>query len=146
MFIGEYEHSVDQKGRVIMPSKFRDELGSVFYVTKGLEHCLYVYSAREWDKIQQKLNELPITTNPKAGAFVRFFLSGACECESDKQGRILIPSKLKEYAHIDKQITCIGVSTRVEVWSTEQWNNYCNADNLSPEDMAANMELIGLRF
>jgi len=146
MFIGEYEHSVDPKGRVIMPSKFREELGSTFYVTKGLEQCLYVYSASEWDKIQQKLNELPITTNPKAGAFVRFFLSGACACEADKQGRILIPNKLKEYAHIDKQVTSIGVSTRVEIWSAERWSEYCNSDNLSPEDMAANMDLIGLKF
>ena len=85
MFIGEYEHSVDQKGRIIIPSKYREELGSVFYVTKGLEKCLYVYSSAEWNKIQEKLEQLPITTNKNAGAFVRFFLSGACECEMDKQ-------------------------------------------------------------
>lgn len=146
MFIGEYEHSVDQKGRIIIPSKYREELGSVFYVTKGLEKCLYVYSSAEWDKIREKLEQLPITTNKNAGAFVRFFLSGACECEMDKQGRILIPSKLMEYAAIDKQVTCIGVSTRLELWSTPNWNDYTSQDCLSPEEMASNMEMIGLRF
>ena len=123
MFIGEYEHNVDAKGRVIMPAKLREDIGEKFIVTKGLDGCLFAYSQNEWTNFEEKLKTLPLT-NKNARDFVRFFLSGAVECEIDKQGRFLIPSNLRQYATLDKEIVIIGVGTRIEIWSKATWKDY----------------------
>jgi MraZ protein len=123
LFYGEFQHTIDPKGRVIVPSTFRDELGEKFIVTKGLDQCLFVYSMAEWSNLETKLKTLPLSSKD-ARAFVRFFFSGACECEVDKQGRILLPQNLRAYAALEKDICIIGVSTRVEVWARDKWENY----------------------
>ncbi|GKU23953.1 division/cell wall cluster transcriptional repressor MraZ [Clostridium folliculivorans] len=127
MFIGEYQHGLDNKNRIIMPSKFREELGSKFIMTKGLDGCLYVYPLTEWKVLEEKLKSLPLT-NKDARAFVRFFFSGATEIETDKQGRGVIPQNLIEYAAINKEIVSIGVLTRIEIWGKEKWVDYNNSD------------------
>ncbi|GFZ30507.1 transcriptional regulator MraZ [Clostridium zeae] len=127
MFIGEYQHGLDNKNRIIMPSKFREELGNKFIMTKGLDGCLYVYPLTEWKVLEEKLKSLPLT-NKDARAFVRFFFSGATEIETDKQGRGVIPQNLIEYAAINKEIVSIGVLTRIEIWGKEKWVNYNNSD------------------
>jgi len=123
MFMGEYQHAIDPKGRLIIPVKFRDDLGENFVVTKGLDNCLFVYPMTEWKNMEDKLKALPFT-KADARAFVRFFFSGATECELDKQGRILLPANLREYACLDKDAVLLGVSTRVEIWSKENWEKY----------------------
>lgn len=143
MFIGEYQHTLDPKNRVIMPSKFREKLGDSFVMTKGLDNCLFVYSSEEWSIVEDKLKTLPMT-NKDARAFVRFFFAGACECELDKQGRILMPNNLKEYAKIDKELVIIGVSTRIEIWSRDEWNKFNNDANISYEDVADKMSQLGI--
>lgn len=146
LFIGEYSHNIDAKGRMIMPSKFRkDELGEIFYVTKGTEKCLFVYSREEWAKFEESLASLPITTNPKAGAFVRFFLSGAAECEVDKLGRINIPAYLREYAGLEKDVKVLGVRSRIEIWDTKAWNTYCDKE-ITLEQVVESMGSIGMDF
>ena len=143
MFIGEYRHTLDNKNRLIMPAKFRDELGSNFVITKGLDNCLFIYSGDEWKNIENKLKSLPMT-NKDARAFVRFFFAGATECEIDKQGRALIPANLKEFAKIDKDAVIIGVSTRLELWSLEEWNKFNSDANISYEDVAEKMSQLGI--
>ena len=142
MFIGEYEHSVDAKGRVIMPAKLRDDIGEKFILTKGLDGCLFAYSQNEWLNFEEKLKTLPLT-NKNARDFVRFFLSGAIECEIDKQGRFLIPSNLRSYAMLDKEIVIIGVGTRIEIWNRDVWNK--TGENISADEIAENMDkLLGI--
>lgn len=143
MFIGEYNHSLDPKNRLIIPAKFREQLGEAFVMTKGLDNCLFVYSLSEWRIVEEKLKTLPMT-NKDARAFVRFFFAGASECEIDKQGRSLIPANLKEYANIDKDVVIIGVSTRIEIWSLEQWNKFNNDADISYEDVAEKMSQLGI--
>ncbi len=143
MFIGEYEHSVDAKGRVIMPAKLREDLGENFIITKGLDGCLFAYSKKEWSNFEEKLKTLPLT-NKNARDFVRFFLSGAVECEIDKQGRFLIPSNLRTYASLEKEINIIGVGTRVEIWNRESWKNYSSEENISADEIAENMTMLGI--
>jgi len=143
MFIGEYQHTLDAKNRVIMPSKFREKLGESFVMTKGLDNCLFIYSSKEWSVVEDKLKSLPMT-HKDARAFVRFFFAGACECELDKQGRILMPNNLKEYARIDKELVIIGVSTRIEIWSREEWNKFNSDANISYEDVAEKMSQLGI--
>ncbi|MDR7857181.1 division/cell wall cluster transcriptional repressor MraZ [Tissierella sp.] len=143
MFIGEYQHTLDDKGRVIMPSKFRDELGEVFVMTKGLDNCLFVYPKSEWIILEEKLKTLPLT-NRDARAFVRFFFAGASECTLDKQGRVLIPPNLREHSKLDKDAVVIGVSTRMEIWSKEEWTSYNEDDNLSYDSIAEKMAALGI--
>ena len=143
MFIGEYEHSVDAKGRVIMPAKLREDIGENFIVTKGLDGCLFAYSKTEWSNFEEKLKTLPLT-NKNARDFVRFFLSGAVECEIDKQGRFLIPSNLRIYASLEKEINIIGVGTRIEIWNRESWKNYSSEENISADEIAENMTMLGI--
>ena len=123
MFIGEYEHNLDTKGRVTMPAKLREDIGDSFIVTKGLDGCLFAYSQTEWTNFEEKLKSLPLT-NKNARDFVRFFLSGAIECEIDKQGRFLIPGNLRTYAKLEKEVVIIGVGTRIEIWNKEDWTKY----------------------
>ncbi|HHY60588.1 MAG TPA: division/cell wall cluster transcriptional repressor MraZ [Clostridia bacterium] len=123
MFMGEYQHTIDSKGRVSIPARFREELGELFVITKGLDNSLFVYPMEEWRRLEQKLKSLPFT-RADARAFARFFFSGAVECELDKQGRVLLPQVLREHARINKDVVIIGVSTRIEIWAKEVWEEY----------------------
>lgn len=144
MFIGEYKHTIDSKGRIIMPSKFfREGLGDKFVVTKGLDECLFVYSLEEWSNLENKLKNLPLA-NKDARAFVRFFFSGATECEADKQGRVLIPANLREFANLDKELIITGVSTRIEIWSKEKWEAYNNDSGMDADSIAEKMSSLGI--
>jgi len=143
MFIGEYQHSIDTKGRIIIPSRFREELGFKFILTKGLDNCLFIYPMDEWKNFEEKLKQLPLTSKD-ARAFVRHFFSGAIECEVDKQGRITIPQHLREHAKIDKEVITIGVSTRVEVWDKDEWERYNDDANLSYDSIAEKMAELGI--
>ncbi len=142
MFIGEYNHSLDTKNRIIIPAKFREELGKNFVLTKGLDGCLYVYPKSQWEVLQKKLETLPLT-NKNARAFVRFFFSGAHELELDKQGRTLIPQNLLEYGQIQKEIVSIGVSNRIEIWSRQKWEEYNNS-NIDYASIAEQMSELGI--
>ena len=122
MLIGEYHHNIDEKGRLIIPSKFRDEIGNSFVVTRGLDGCLFVYSLVEWEKIVAKLKKLPFTKKD-ARTFTRFFLASATVCEFDKQGRINLVNSLIEYAGLKKECTIIGVNDRLEIWALDKFNN-----------------------
>lgn len=143
MFMGEYQHALDAKGRLIVPVKFRDSLGDTFVVTRGLDHCLFAYPMDEWQTVQAKLNTLPLT-KADARAFVRFFFSGATECEVDKQGRIMLPSNLREYAEMDKEVVVVGVSTRVELWSTSRWEQYVDEASDAYETIAESIVDLGI--
>lgn len=135
MFMGEFHHNIDEKNRLIVPSKFRNELGNKFIVTRGIEKCLFIYSLDEWNKIVDKLKELPFTRKD-ARTFMRMFLSGATECELDNNGRINIPNPLKEYANIKKEVVVIGVNERLEIWSNEGFDDFFN-DNIDNFDEIA---------
>ena len=143
MLIGEYEHSLDAKGRLIMPAKLREDIGEKFIITKGLDGCLFGFSQNEWKKKKKKLKTLPLT-NKNARDFVRFFLSGATECEIDKQGRFLIAGNLREYAEMEKEVAIIGVGTRIEIWNKEKWKQYNSDENISADAIAENMTMLGI--
>lgn len=145
MFTGEYQHSVDEKGRLIMPAKLREALGDVFMITKGLDGCLFVYPREEWNVLEDKLKKLPFT-NKDARAFARFFFSGAAECETDKQGRALINGNLREYAGINRDVVIIGVGTRLEIWAKENWEGYSSKTAQSYEELAEKMVGLDLGF
>ncbi len=132
MLMGEYHHNIDEKGRLTLPSKFRDDLGEEFVVTRGFEGSLFVYPQKEWEKISARLNSLPFTKK-NARDFKRFFLSGATATVFDKQGRINITSPLISYADLIKECVIIGVGDHLEIWSLENWNNFydTNKDELS---------------
>ncbi len=123
MFMGEYQHGVDAKGRLIIPAKLRDGLGERFIATKGLDKCLFVFPLKEFEAISEKLRALGMA-NSQARAFNRLFFSGATECELDPQGRILLPGTLREYASIEKDVVIVGVENRVEIWAQERWAEY----------------------
>lgn len=137
MLIGQYQHNIDVKSRVIVPAKFREDLGERFYVTKGLDGCLFVLSELGWKNLQDKIVAMPIS---KARQLQRFFFSGAAEVEPDKQGRILIPQPLKDYAGIEKDVTFIGTGDRAEIWSTARWTSF--NDNLTEDSIAEAMDLL----
>ena len=141
MFMGEYNHTVDAKGRLSVPSKFREQLGEEFVVTKGLDGCLFVYENTEWKALEEKLHALPLT-NANARKFSRFFLAGATTCEVDKQGRILLPAVLREFAKIDKDAVLVGVGSRIEIWSRDVWNASNTYDDM--DEIAENMEGLGI--
>ncbi len=143
MFIGEYQHTLDAKGRMFVPSKFREELGDTFIVTLGLDNCLFVFPQEEFDRLKAKLDAISIAKKD-ARQFSRFFFAKACECEMDKQGRIMIPQNLREYAHLSKDVTVVGVSSRVELWNTEDWEDTHSFENFSPDELSEKMELLGL--
>lgn len=122
MFMGEYHHTIDEKGRLTIPSKIREELGEEFVVTRGLDNCLFIYQKEEWVAIIEKYKALPNTK--EARNFMRFFLSGAILASFDKQGRVNIPLPLVKYAGLDHDCVIIGVSDRLEVWSQERWEGF----------------------
>ena len=141
MFMGEYNHTIDAKGRLIIPSKFREVLGDGFVVTKGLDGCLFVYDNAEWTAFEEKLKALPLM-NKESRKFVRFFLAGAAEVEVDKQGRILLPANLREYAGIDKEVVSVGVFSRVEIWSKERYLENNDFDDM--DEIAEHMAELGI--
>ena len=143
MFMGEYQHSVDAKGRLIVPAKFREALGETFVVTRGLDNCLFGYPMNEWRKLEEKLKGLPMTKKDTR-AFARFFFSGATEVEIDKQGRINIPSTLMQHAHLVKECVVLGVSNRIEIWAKDAWETYFSESEQSFNEIAENM--IGFDF
>lgn len=143
MLIGEFEHSLDAKGRLIMPAKLREDMGEKFIITKGLDGCLFGFSQNEWTNFEEKLKTLPLT-NKNARDFVRFFLSGAIECEIDKQGRFLIASNLREYSNLEKDSVIIGVGTRIEIWNRDKWKQYNSDENISADEIAENMTMLGI--
>ena len=141
LLIGEYEHSLDVKGRLIMPAKLRQDIGEKFIITKGLDGCLFAFSQTEWNNFEEKLKGLPLS-DKNARNFVRFFLSGATECEIDKQGRFLIPTNLRISANLEKDAIIIGVGTRIEIWNKETWEK-CD-EEISADEIAENMANLGI--
>lgn len=138
MLIGEYQHTVDLKGRVNFPAKFREDIGERFIVTKGLDQCLFVYSEPEWATLEEKIKSQPMS---KSRNIQRFLFASACEVEADKQGRIVIPQNLREYAGIQKDVMIIGASVRAEIWDLENWNRQC--EDITPEMIASAMDELG---
>ena len=141
VFMGEYNHTVDAKGRVIIPAKFREALGDAFVVTKGLDGCLFVFAMDEWSSFEEKLRTLPIA-NKDARKFTRFFLAGAADVEPDKQGRVLIPNNLREFGGLTKDVVLVGVSNRVEIWDKERYEESTEFDDM--DEIAEHMADLGL--
>ncbi len=138
MFIGEYHHTIDDKGRIIIPAKFREDLGDSFIITRGIENCLFVYSNANWDEICNKLNSLPFTKKD-ARVFNRFFMSGATNVELDKQGRVNVMSPLINYAGLKKDCVIVGTGDRLEIWAQEAWDDFFNSTKDSMSDIAENL-------
>jgi len=143
LFYGEYNHTIDQKGRVILPSGFRENLGDKFMVAKWLDDCLSVFPASEWDKIQEKIASQP-STALEIRKFSRMFFAGAGELQSDKQGRVVIPTNLRDYASLDKDIVVVGVSSRIEIWDKQKWLTYNESDDMNMSDMANKLSELGI--
>ena len=143
MFMGEYSHTIDTKGRLIIPSRFREELGETFVVTKGLDGCLFVFSDEEWKAFEIKLKSLPLT-NKNARQFARFFVAGATPCELDKQWRILLPATLREFAGLEKDVVLTGMLNRIEIWSKDKWNENNSLDDVAMDEIAEQMTDLGL--
>jgi MraZ protein len=143
MFMGEYSHTIDTKGRLIVPSKFREGLGDSFVVTKGFDGCLYAYDMDEWAKLEEKMKNLPMS-HKDIRKITRFFLAGATLAEVDKQGRILIPAVLREFAQITKEAVLLGVGNRIEIWSKEKWEEEENFDDM--DEVAERMADLGFDF
>ena len=141
MFMGEYNHTIDTKGRLIIPSKFREVLGDDFVVTKGLDGCLFVYDNTEWSAFEEKLKALPLM-NKESRKFVRFFLAGAASVEVDKQGRILLPAVLRDFAGITKDAVLVGVGNRVEIWSKDRWEGTVTYQDM--EEISRHMIELGI--
>ena len=141
MFMGEYNHTIDAKGRLIVPSKFREQLGNEFVITKGLDGCLFVFPQNEWNAFEEKLRTLPLTQKG-ARQFTRFFVAGATPCELDKQGRILLPGVLREFADITKDAVLIGVGRRIEIWSKDRWEGTVTYQDM--EDISRHMIELGI--
>lgn len=129
MFRGEYNHTIDDKGRLIIPSRFRYELGESFVLTRGLDGCICIYPQNEWDLLEAKLRELPLT-NRNSRLVTRFLVGGAVSCELDKQGRILIPAPLREHAGLTKDVVLVGTLERIEIWDKTRWNETCSFDDV----------------
>ncbi len=138
MFMGEFQHNIDAKGRLIVPSKLREQLGEKFVVTRGMDGCLFGYPMTQWNELEEKLNEMPLSKKD-ARAFVRFFYSAATECEIDKQGRINIPATLRSHADLEKECVIIGVANRIEIWNETRWREFTIETEASFDDIAETM-------
>ena len=143
MFMGDYKHSIDAKGRIILPADFREELTDNFVITKGLDNCLFLYTAEEWDKLSTKLRQLPLA-KAEARAFVRFFFAGARQAECDRQGRFLVPANLRAHAKLQKDVVLIGISNRIEVWSKAEWDRYNEEITPSVSSIAETLVDLGI--
>ena len=142
-FKGEYSHSIDSKGRLIVPARFRELLGDQFVVTKGFDGCLFVFAQDGWDQFEAKLQALPMD-KPEARMLGRFFIAGAIDAEVDKQGRILLPQSLLKHAGIEKDAVIAGVGNRVEIWNKDDWDKASTFDDIN--EIAAKMSQYGLRI
>ena len=138
MLMGEYHNNLDLKGRVVIPSKFREELGEKVVLTRGLDGSLFIYSFNDFKTLTDKLNTLSFTEKESRN-FTRFMLSGAITLEFDKQGRIVIPNYLKEYASLEKEVVIVGVLNRIEIWSSDNWNNFMNNNFTSLSNVSNNL-------
>lgn len=138
MFMGEFNNKLDTKGRMIVPSKFREDLSEQFVITRGLDKCLFGYTHEEWARIEEKMKNLPLTKRD-ARKFMRLFFSGATAVEVDKQGRINIPQNLRTYAGLSKDCTIIGVSSRIEIWDSEEWSDFYSDSEENFEDIAEDL-------
>lgn len=143
MFFGEIRHSVDSKGRLVMPAKFREGILDGYVMTKGLDQCIFLFPLDEWKRMEEKLKSLPLT-HKDARAFVRYFFSGACDGELDKQGRIRIPQNLIDYAELSTKSVVIGVGTRMEIWSESLWDDYNDDESLSYDQIAQQLADLGI--
>lgn len=143
MFLGEYKHSMDKKGRIAIPAKFRDKLGRGAIITRGIDKCLFVFPKNEWNKLAKKLMELPIS-QARSRAFVRLMLSGAADVKFDVQGRILLPEHLKKYAGLSKNIIIAGLYNRIEMWNKSEWDEYKNKTESESEEIAEQMGNMGI--
>ncbi len=139
MFMGEYKHNLDAKGRITLPSKFREKFDDTVIVARGFDGCLSVYTPQEWEKFYTKLQQMPITKK-QTRAFVRMITSKATECEIDKMGRINIPPGLREQAHLEKNCSIVGSLNHVEIWDTNMWEDYYNQENEQFEEIAEEMD------
>lgn len=138
MLIGEYQHNLDAKGRVNFPAKLRENLGETFVITKGLDHSLFVYPREEWRKLEQRISELPVS---KSRELQLFFFAGAAEVEPDKQGRVVIPANLREFAGLEKEVVIVGASVRAEIWDKDKWQ--ATSAGITVESVAKAMDDLG---
>ena len=138
MFIGEYNHNLDSKGRIIIPAKFRDELEGTFILTRGLDGCLTIYSLDKWEKIFEEINKLP-ETKKATRQYIRMLTANACECVLDNQGRILIPNNLAKSVNIEKECVIFGANSHVEIWDKNTWEAYLNDASENFEDIAESL-------
>ncbi|MFH1162264.1 MAG: division/cell wall cluster transcriptional repressor MraZ [Candidatus Jorgensenbacteria bacterium] len=143
MLLGEYRHSVDPKGRIAIPAKFRGKVGSGAIITRGLDHCLFVFGAKEWEALAAKLTALPLA-QANSRAFARLMLAGASDVELDTQGRILIPDYLRTYAGITKQAVVAGVMNRMEIWDEKAWDSYKAKTESSSDEIAEQLGALGI--
>jgi MraZ protein len=143
MFLGQFDHSLDNKGRLTIPSKYRPELEDGLVITRGLDNCLWILARADWDELAAKVSKLP-TTNPNARNFSRFLFSQASDTVPDKQGRVLIPQKLREFAGIDTDTVIAGVDNRIEIWSVERWNAMQEQVESNPEAYALQLQDLGI--
>ncbi|MBI1838813.1 MAG: division/cell wall cluster transcriptional repressor MraZ [Candidatus Colwellbacteria bacterium] len=143
MFIGEFHHNIDSKGRIAIPAKFRNKLSSGAIITRGLDHCLFVFTSKEWETLAQKLIALPLA-QANSRAFVRLMLSGASDVDIDSQGRILIPDYLRKYAGLNKEAKVTGVYNRMEIWDSGAWLDYKNKTESASDEIAEKLGELGI--
>lgn len=143
MLLGEYEHSIDLKGRLAMPAKLREGLGEHFVITKGLDGCLFVYDMEQWHLLEQKLSALPMSRKT-ARDFTRFLFGGACEGECDKQGRVMLPASLRKHAGLEKDVVVVGVGNRAEIWDAQKWAEYNEANADDVNELAEQLADLGI--
>ena len=143
MFIGEYTYSIDDKKRLAIPGKFRQTLGKKAIITRGLDNCLFLYPAREWEKLAKKLSQLPLAQADARG-FARIMLAGAMEVNLDRLGRILIPDYLKKYASLQKKIVIAGLYNRIEIWDEKNWDLYKQKIEKEAGDIAERLKELGV--
>lgn len=143
MLMGKYQNSMDAKFRMIVPAKYREELGHKCVLTRGIDKCLYIYPVSQWNRFMEKLSSLP-TADPNARAFIRHFYASAVEAEIDKQGRMVLPQELREYAGIEKDLVTVGILDKIEVWSKEEWSKSENQTELAPAEFAQKMAEYGI--
>lgn len=136
--MGEYQHSLDDKARITIPAKFREDLGSSFVMTRGLDECLFVYPRKDWENLEAKLRAMPLARGD-ARQFIRFFFSGASECDLDRQGRVVVPVNLREYAGITQDCVVIGVGARMEIWDAQRWKSYSTSAQGAFSELASGL-------
>lgn len=143
MFIGEYSHTIDEKGRMSIPAKFRRDLSSGVVITRGLDHCLFVYTRTEWEQMAEKLAALPLTQK-QSRAFARLMLAGAWDAQLDSQGRVKLPDYLCSYASLGKHVTVTGLGSRLEIWNEDKWNEYKAQTEADSDNIAESMSDLGI--